>query len=61
MTEKPKCAVNGLIARHGMCSQIIVGGNLCGYAGPCEHQRTNEARQLNPAEPDSDIKKEPTR
>jgi hypothetical protein len=36
---KPLCAVQGLIRRGAMCSQIIVGGKLCGYSGKCEHQR----------------------
>ena len=39
MRNKPTCAVNGLIRRGAMCSQVIVGGKLCGYSGKCEHQR----------------------
>ena len=39
MSERPTCAVQGLIRRGAMCSQIIVGGKLCGYDGACEHQR----------------------
>ncbi len=39
MSNKPTCAVQGLIRRGAMCSQIIVGRKLCGYGGKCEHQR----------------------
>jgi len=39
MSDKPTCAVRGLIRRGAMCSQIISGGKLCGYTGKCEHQR----------------------
>lgn len=39
MSEKPTCAVQGLVRRGAMCSQIIVGGKFCGYSGKCEHKR----------------------
>ena len=47
--EPPPCAVRGLIQRGAMCSQIIVGGKLCGYSGKCEHQR---ATPIDADEPD---------
>lgn len=38
MSEKPKCAVRGSIRPGAMCSRILVGRELCGFAGECEHQ-----------------------
>jgi len=36
--EKPICAVNGLVAKNGMCGYVIVGGSRCGFKGECQHQ-----------------------
>jgi DNA segregation ATPase FtsK/SpoIIIE-like protein len=37
--ERPLCAVRGLIRPGAMCGSVIVGGELCGFKGKCEHQR----------------------
>lgn len=48
---RPKCKVNGFTGA-GMCAKIIVGGELCGYEGNCEHKevpqpdRTAELEQI---------------
>lgn len=44
MSDKPTCAVRGAIRPGAMCSRILVGGELCGFAGECEHK-------IEPAEP----------
>lgn len=35
---KTKCAVRGMIQPGAMCGSVIVGGQFCGNAGPCEHK-----------------------
>jgi hypothetical protein len=37
--QRPKCAVRGAIRPGAMCGSVIVGGELCGFEGECEHQR----------------------
>jgi hypothetical protein len=37
--KRPQCAVRGLIQPGAMCGSVIVGGELCGFKGQCEHQR----------------------
>lgn len=45
---KPQCAVRGLIRPGAMCSKVIVGGQLCGFKGQCEHQRPATPRATHP-------------
>lgn len=35
---KTKCAVRGMIHPGAMCGSVIVGGQFCGNARPCEHK-----------------------
>ena len=40
MTQRPTCAVRGLL--HGgraVCGAVIVSDKSCGFDGQCEHQR----------------------
>lgn len=44
-TNRPTCAVRGVIAPGALCPQVIVGMQFCGAKpGTCEHQR-EPARQ----------------
>ena len=49
-SDKPKCAVRGLVLPNAMCSSVIVGGVYCGYSGWCENK-------ISPCdeEPQSDV------
>jgi hypothetical protein len=38
-SEKPECAVHGMVRPGAMCSKVIVGMQFCGYSGHCDHQR----------------------
>lgn len=40
--QKPECAVHGMVRPGAMCSKVIVGMKLCGFAGRCEHQRPQQ-------------------
>ncbi len=40
--QKPECAVRGMVRPGAMCSKVIVGQQLCGFAGQCEHQRPQQ-------------------
>lgn len=33
-----KCAVGGMIRPRAMCGSVIVGGEMCGHNGTCEHR-----------------------
>lgn len=37
-TEKPTCAVNGMLGPRAMCGSVIVGLKYCGHKGECEHK-----------------------
>ena len=51
IVERPSCAIKGYFPpatgrKFGeMCGKVSVGGRSCHYEGPCEHQRTQEAKQ----------------
>lgn len=36
-----KCAVRGAIRPGAICGSVIVGMELCGFKGQCEHQRAS--------------------
>jgi hypothetical protein len=52
--KAPKCAVRGVIRPGAMCGAVIVGGELCGFKGKCEHQRPLGVRVAAPSVPPSE-------
>lgn len=50
--EKPRCKVGGMLTPKRMCPKIIVGGELCGFTGECEHkQDTSPPANANAGKP----------
>lgn len=43
-SEKPTCAVSGMIRPGAMCGKIIVGMKYCGYSGECPHKQGQPAK-----------------
>lgn len=43
--KRPTCAVHGMIRPNAVCSQVIVGGDFCGYKGGCPHKVERETNK----------------